>query len=56
MTDDQGREPVVDDPDDGRTEAYDPPTIQRLGTLAELTQGISAGVFWDGVGFASMPS
>jgi hypothetical protein len=41
-------------PDDGSTlapVAYEPPTIERLGTLAELTQGGALGLS-DGMGDA----
>ena len=38
MTDDETREPVAG-PDGGHLGAYQPPTVQRLGTLQELTLG-----------------
>jgi len=39
MTDDGVREPAATCPVDGLPGGYEPPTIQRLGTLEELTLG-----------------
>lgn len=39
MTDGGEPEPAANDADDGHPGGYEPPTVQRLGTLEELTLG-----------------
>ena len=52
MTDDSAPEAVANGPHDDQRDAYQAPTIQRLGTLAELTQGGAVGPD-DGLGGAA---
>jgi hypothetical protein len=52
MTDDAVREPETDGPDDGHPATYAAPTVQRLGTLQELTMGGAPMTPDDGFGGA----
>jgi hypothetical protein len=51
MTDDAARETAMDGTGDGHPGSYQPPTIERLGTLEELTLGGVVGPD-DGLGGA----